>query len=243
MDGIPHFESRSLLRLEDLRLVTGAGRYVADLAPPGTIHLAFVRSAEAHARITAIDSTAVDRAGVVGVFTAEDLNLADIPGDSIATAAPGFPRPHLAHEKVRYVGEPIAVVAATPFAAAVDAADLVWMDYEPLPAVIDPRSSAEDRVLIHEAAGTNVVHRSDLEFGEFSDDYEVVAEIAVTNQRLAPNPIEPLVILAQPEVDGRLTVYISHQRPHGVQARLSQLIPMAPPTSGTTTRSLAGPSG
>jgi aerobic carbon-monoxide dehydrogenase large subunit len=226
LDDIPHFEPRSLPRLEDLRLVTGAGRYVADLAPPGTIHLAFVRSVEAHALISAIDTTAVDRAGVVGVFTAADLNLADIPGDSLATAAPGFPRPHLAHEKVRYVGEPIAVVAATSFAAAVDAAELLSVDYEPLPAVIDPRSSVEDRVLIHEAAGTNVVHRTDLEFGELREDYEVVAEIAVTNQRLAPNPIEPLVILAQPADDGRLTVYISHQRPHGVLARLSQLIPM-----------------
>ena len=110
--------------------------------------MAFVRSVEAHARIAAIDTNAVDRAAVVGVFTAEDLNLADIPGDSLATAAPGFGRPHLAHEKVRYVGEPIAVVAATSFAAAVDAADLVLVDYEPLSAVIDPRSSVEDQVLI-----------------------------------------------------------------------------------------------
>jgi aerobic carbon-monoxide dehydrogenase large subunit len=226
VDEFPPFEPRSRLRMEDFRLVTGAGRYVADLAPTGTIHLAFVRSVEAHARITAIDTTEVERAGVVGVFTADDLNLADIPGDSIATAAPGFPRPHLAHERVRYVGEPIAVVAATSMAAAVDAAHLVSVDYQPLPAVIDPRSSVEDRVLIHEAAGTNVVYRSDIEFGELRDDYEVVAEIAVTNQRLAPNPIEPLVILAQPADDGHLTVYISHQRPHGVQARLSQLIPM-----------------
>ena len=226
MDEIPYFEPRSFLRREDHRLITGAGRYVADLAPPGTVHLAFVRSTEAHARITAIDTSAVDRTGVVGVFASEDLDLADIPGDSIATSAPGFGRPHLAHEKVRYVGEPIAVVAAPSAAAAVDAADLVWVDYEPLPAVIDVRSSAEDKVLIHESAGTNVVSRTDLEVGELGEDYEVVAEIAVTNQRLAPNPIEPLVILAVPTDDGRLTVYISHQRPHGVQARLAQLIPI-----------------
>lgn len=226
MDEIPYFEARSSLRREDHRLITGAGCYVADLAPPETVHLAFVRSTEAHALITAIDTNAVDGAGVVGVFTAEDLNLADIPGDSIAAAAPEFPRPHLAHEKVRYVGEPIAVVAATSLTAAVDAAELVWVDYEPLPAVIDPRSSVEDEVLIHETAGTNVVHRTDLEVGELRQDYEVVAEIAVANQRLAPNPIEPLVMLAVPEDDARLTVYISHQRPHGVQARLSQLIPI-----------------
>lgn len=224
VDEIPYFEARSSLRREDHRLITGAGRYVADLAPPETVHVAFVRSTEAHALITGIDTRAVE--GAIGVFTAEDLSIADIPGDSIAAAAPAFPRPHLAHEKVRYVGEPIAVVAAESLATAVDAADLVWVDYEPIPAVIDPRESLSDEVIIHETAGTNVVNRTDLAVGESLDDYEVVAEVAVANQRLAPNPIEPLVILAVPEDDGRLTVYISHQRPHGVQARLSQLIPM-----------------
>ncbi len=224
VDEIPYFEARSSLRREDHRLITGAGRYVADLAPPETVHVAFVRSTEAHALITGIDTRAVE--GALGVFTAEDLRIADIPGDSIAAAAPAFPRPHLAQEKVRYVGEPIAVVAAESLATAVDAADLVWVDYEPIPAVIDPRESLSDEVIIHETAGTNVVNRTDLAVGESLDDYEVVAEVAVANQRLAPNPIEPLVILAVPEDDGRLTVYISHQRPHGVQARLSQLIPM-----------------
>lgn len=226
VDEIPYFEARSSLRREDHRLITGAGRYVADLAPPGTVHLAFVRSTEAHALITGIDTEAVEGPGVVGVFTAGDLKLADIPGDSIAAPAPAFPRPHLAREKVRYVGEPVAVVAAKSLAVAVDAADSVWVDYEPIPAVIDPRESLSDQVIIHETAGTNVVHRTDLEVGESLEDYEVVVEVSVANQRLAPNPIEPLVILAVPEEDGRLTVYISHQRPHGVQARLSQLIPM-----------------
>jgi carbon-monoxide dehydrogenase large subunit len=224
VDDIPYFEPRSLLRREDQRLVTGEGRYVADLAPPETVHLAFVRSTEAHARITAIDTDAVTLPGVVGVFVADDLDLADIPGDSIAVTAPDFPRPHLAREKVRYVGEPVVVVAANSAATAVDAADLVWVDYESLPAVTDPRSSLADEVLIHEAAGTNTVHHSDLQVGEVRDVYDVVAEVEVTNQRLAPNPIEPLVILAVPEDDGRLTVYISHQRPHGAQMRLSQLL-------------------
>lgn len=155
MDDLPYFEPRSLLRREDHRLVTGAGRYVADLAPPETVHLAFVRSIEAHARITAIDTDAVALPGVVGVFTAGNLDLVDIPGDSIAVTAPDFPRPHLAWEKVRYVGEPVAVVAANSAATAVDAAELVWVDYEPLPAVIDPRSSLADEVLTHEAAGTS----------------------------------------------------------------------------------------
>lgn len=228
MDDIPYFEPLSHLRLEDRRLVTGSGRFVADLAPPGTLHLAFVRSTEAHALIAAIDTASIDSTDVVGVFTAADLGLADIPGDSTTIPAPDFPRPHLASEKVRYVGEPIAVVAAKTAALAVDATELIWVDYEILPAVVDPRASLDDEVTLHEGAGTNVVNRSELAAGEAEDDYEVVAEVEVTNQRLAPNPIEPLVILAVPEDDGRLTVYVSHQRPHGVKARLCQLLPHDP---------------
>ncbi len=228
MDDIPHFEPLSHLRLEDHRLVTGSGRYVADLAPRETVHLAFVRSTEAHARITGIDTDSAHSPEVVGIFTAADLDLADIPGDSTAVPAPNFPRPHLASEKVRYVGEPMAVVAATTAPAAADAADLIWVDYEILPAVVDPAASLEDEVILHEGAGTNVVSRSELAAGEPKDSYDVVAEIEVTNQRLAPNSIEPLVILAVPGDEGRLTVYVSHQRPHGVKARLSQLLPYDP---------------
>jgi aerobic carbon-monoxide dehydrogenase large subunit len=204
--------------------VTGDGRYVADIAPAETVHLAFVRSTEAHARITTIDVGAVESPEVLGVFRAGDLDLADIPGDSLAIPAPEFPRPHLAAEKVRYVGEPVVVVAANSVAAALDAADLVWVDYEPLPAVVDPRSSLEDAVLLHDRAGSNVVNRSELSSEPARDRYEVVAEVELVNQRLAPNPIEPLAMLAVPEDDGRLTVYVSHQRPHGMRARLSKLL-------------------
>lgn len=221
---IPYFEPLSHLRFEDRRLVTGAGRYVADLAPPETVHLAFVRSTEAHAVITEIDSSSVDSAEVLGVFTADDLQLQDIPGDSQVLQAPDFPRPHLARDRVRYVGEPVAVVAATSVTAAVDAADLVFVDYEILPAVIDPKQSVGDEIIVHQSAGTNVVGRSRLDKGEdAADSYEVVAEIEVVNQRLAPNSIEPRVILAVPEGE-RLTVYISHQRPHGARTTLAELL-------------------
>jgi carbon-monoxide dehydrogenase large subunit len=118
------------------------------------------------------------------------------------------------------------VVAASTAAAALDAADLVWIEYETLPAVVDPRAGLEDEVLLHELAGTNVVYRSEQVVGEAKDEYDVVAEIEATNQRLAPTSIEPLGILVVPEDDGRLTVYVSHQRPHGMKARLSQLLPI-----------------
>ncbi|MGH8913705.1 MAG: xanthine dehydrogenase family protein molybdopterin-binding subunit [Acidimicrobiia bacterium] len=226
MADIPYFEPLSHPRLEDRRLVTGAGRYVADLAGPETVHLAFVRSTEPHASILGIDIDAVGSPEVLGVFTADDLQLRDIPGDSMAVPAPDFPRPHLARDKVRYVGEPVAVVAATSVTAAVDAADLIWVDYEALPAVVDPKRSLEDEVLIHEAAGTNTVNQAKLDAGAPKSSYEVVTEIEVVNQRVAPNSIEPLVVLAVPEAEGRLTVYVSHQRPHGMQSRLSSLLPI-----------------
>ena len=225
---IPHFETQSHLRLEDRRLVTGAGRYVADLAPPDTVHLAFVRSTEAHALVAGIDVDGVDSTEVIGVFTAADLDLPDIPGDSVSIPAPDFPRPHLARDRVRYLGEPIAVVAATSVRGAVDAAEQIWVDYEPLEAVVDPSESLRDEVILHEAAGTNVVNRFELSTGEARESYEVTAEVAVVNQRLAPNPIEPLVILAVPDVEDRLTVYVSHQRPHGFKTRLQELLSIEP---------------
>jgi carbon-monoxide dehydrogenase large subunit len=225
VDDIPFFETSSHLRLEDHRLVTGAGRFVADLASEDTVHLVFVRSTEAHALITNIDFSGVSSPDVLGVFTADDLGLPDIPGDSTAMTAPDFPRPHLARERVRYVGEPVAVIAATSVAAGVDAIDGVWIDYEPLPAVADPKASITDEIVLHPAAGTNVAARSELSVGETQDVYDLVAEIEVLNQRLAPNSIEPQVILAIPEDDG-LLVYISHQRPHGIRARLAQFLPI-----------------
>ena len=225
---IPYYEPSTHLRLEDHRFITGGGRFVADLAPADVVHLAFVRSPESHARIRRIDVGAVTGEEIIGVFTADDLDLPDIPGDSTALASPGFGRPHLARDRVLHVGEPIAVVAGTSAAAAADAADLVWVDLDVLPAVVDPNESRQDDVLLHEIAGTNVVEQSTLESGEVRDHYEVVAEIEVVNQRLAPNSIETRAILAVPEDEGRLTVYLSHQRPHGARAMLARLLEMDP---------------
>ena len=223
------FAPVSQLRREDRRFLTGGGRYVANLAPQGSLSAAFVRSTEAHAEITGVDTgAATTLSGVVGVFTADDLGLADIPGDGIAVEAPGFPRPHLASSKVHYVGEPIAVVVAESPVAAVDGADAVWVDYESLPVASDPSVAVGDSVVLHQAAGTNVVERWELGGDAPRGEYEVSIEIEVENQRLAPVSIEPLAILATPDPDGRLTVHISHQRPHGFKSALCRLLPIDP---------------
>ncbi len=223
------FSPSSPPRREDPRLITGAGRFVGDIVLPGTIHLAFVRSTEAHAAITGIDrAAAASSPGVVGVFIAEDLALPDIPGDAGPISAPGFSRPHLASDRVRYVTEPVAVVAAESAVVAMDAADLVWVDYESLPVVADTDQALTDDTVIHQQAGTNVVER--WEHGAPTDgiEHDVSAEVVLRNQRVAPTPIEPLGILAEPGEDGRLTVYLSHQRPHGARSWLAALLGLAP---------------
>ena len=187
---------------EDHRLVTGAGRFVADLAPPGTLQLAFARSTEAHALILGIDTTEATRAeGVAMVATAADLDLPDIPGRSVAVDPAGFSRPHLAGERVRYVGEPIAVVAAERAPQAIDAAELIWVEYDPLQVVTDPAAAVNDQTILHPAAGSNVVERWELGSPDGADQGEVAVELTVHNQRLAPVAVEPLAILVEPGGD------------------------------------------
>ncbi|HEX2370332.1 MAG TPA: xanthine dehydrogenase family protein molybdopterin-binding subunit [Acidimicrobiia bacterium] len=225
----PLFHPVAPPRREDHRLVTGAGRFVADLAPPGTLQLAFARSSEAHALILGIDTTEAARAeGVAMVATAADLDLPDIPGRSVAVDAAGFSRPHLAGERVRYVGEPIAVVAAEGAARAIDAAELIWVEYDPLQVVADATAAVNDQTILHPAAGSNVVERWELGSPDGADQGEIAVELTVHNQRLAPVAVEPLAILVEPGSDRTLTVWCGHQRPHELRTRLARLLGIEP---------------
>src|SRR6516165_773301 len=123
-------------RVEDPDLLLGRAHFVDDLPIPGVLHLAFVRSSQAHARIAGIDvDDARGQPGVVGVFTAADLGLPVYEGLMQLNAQ--CSRPPLAEEKVRFVGDAVAVVVAESRAAAVDAAEAVVVDYDPLPAAVD----------------------------------------------------------------------------------------------------------
>ncbi len=225
----PLYQPVAPRRREDQRLITGAGRFVADLAPAGTLHLAFVRSTEAHALILEVDTTEAAQArGVALVATAADLDLPDIPGGSLAVSGDGFARPHLARDRVRYVGEPMAVVAAETAALAMDAAEAIWVEYEPLPVVADPATAITDGVILHPAAGTNVVEQWELGSTAGRDGDRLAIELTVNNQRLAPVAVEPLAILVEPGADGTLTVWCGHQRPHELRDRLARLLRMDP---------------
>ena len=217
----------SVIRREDPDLLTVGGTYVDDLAPADAVHLTFVRSVMAHAEITGIDvADAAAMPGVVAVLTASDLQLEPVP--------PAYPmlrqemtRTHLATDRVRHVGEPLAVVVSETRGAGVDAAEMVVVDYEPLEVVISAQDAATDGVLLFPEVGTNTVFAlpgdADVEDGMF-DDAEVTVELSFRNPRMSPVPIEPRSAVASwvDTDDGpRLTQWSSTQFPHGTKSNLA----------------------
>jgi aerobic carbon-monoxide dehydrogenase large subunit len=216
-------------RVEDPDLLTGAGTFVANLAVDGALHLAFVRSPLAHARVRAVDTTAAAAAqGVAGVFTAADLDLPAHHG--LMVVNPDLPRPPLARERVRFVGEAVAVVAATSKAAAVDAAEFVEVDYDPLPAVVDPEAAlAPDAEPQFPELGSNLAAgvRAPADPDPLAGA-EVVVRARMVNQRLAVVPMEGNAIAVQPADDGGLTIHVSTQMPHGFRTQAAGLFDLDP---------------
>ncbi len=199
-----------------------------DVPAPGALRAAFVRSIMAHARLRRVDpSAALAVPGVEGVLTARDLGLAPRPPSGNVDEAYG--RPVLAEDVVRFVGEPIAVVVAEDRGAALDAVELVEVDYDPLPAVTDPEAAAaEGAPLLFPPTGTNVA--SELARGWDEDPLEgaeVVVRARVVSQRLAPVPMEPNAILAVPEGEG-LTLWVSTQVPFDVRAEVAEALGLDP---------------
>lgn len=205
-------------RIEDPLFLSRGAVYTDDLTDPrlvGALHLTLVRSPMAHARITGIDATAAREApGVVDVVTAAELDMA--PAKLFARAPDAMVRPFLAIDTVRFVGEPVAAVLTEELYQGQDAADLVEVEYEPLPAVIDLPAAASDEVLLFPEAGTNTAagFGLDAEFDEhFFDDCEVVVSRQIVNQRLAAAPLETRAAAAVWGEDGRLTLWPSTQNP------------------------------
>ena len=211
-------------RREDPRLITGHGTYTGDVAREGWLRAAFVRSTHAHARIVSIDrETAASMPGVVGVFVAADLGLK--PQE--APAMDRFARPPLAAEVVRFVGDAIAVVVAETRAGAADAAAAVFVEYEPLPCVVDVGDAlSKDAPLVHAATGDN--QASSTEFGDADplSGAEVVVRARFVNQRVAAVPIEANAVAAEPDGEGGLRIWASTQVPFRVRSEVSELVRM-----------------
>ena len=205
-----------VLRTEDPELLLGNAKYVGDLdLGDDTLHLVFVRSEMAHAEITGIDTSAAQAApGVVAVWTAADLDLS--PFQSMATVHADFARPPLATDRVRFVGEAIVAVLADTVTQARDAADMVVVDYEPLPAAVTPDEAlAEDAPVLFEAHHDNVALTNvDPVDADLFADADVIVRGRYVNQRIAVAPMEPHGAAAAVADDGRLLVYGSTQMPH-----------------------------
>ena len=209
-----------VLRKEDPKFLTVGGTYVDDVRVDGALYATYVRSTMAHARIAALDVEEARKApGVVAVFSAADLDMAPAAPE-MAFLNQAMTRPALAQGVVRFVGEPVAVVVTEERYQGPDAAELVFVDYEPLPVVMSAEESAAQDVLLFPDVGTNVAF--ELAFGRdesLFDGCEVVVRQRIVNQRVAPCPLEVRAAAAEWR-DGRLLHYASTQGAHGVKDAL-----------------------
>jgi len=231
---------QSVTRIEDAALVRGAGRYTDDFELAGAAHAYVLRSPHAHASIVNIDTAAARKApGVLAVLTGEDAaadGLGDIPCLIPVTNLDGTPRadtprPVLARARVRHVGDPVALVVAETLAQAKDAAELIEIEYEPLPAAVDTRGAT-----LPEAprAWDHIADNLCFDIGAGTDKAAVDAAIAraahvtrleLVNNRVVANPIEPRAALAGfDRASGRSTLYTPSQGPHVIHGQVAEAV-------------------
>jgi aerobic carbon-monoxide dehydrogenase large subunit len=218
-------------RKETLRFVTGTGRYVDDLLPPDTLHAAFVRSSCAHARIKAIDAEAARiMPGVHAVFTgkelAEKIKPLRVGGSSLLRQIKLYP---LAVDKIRYFGEPLAVVVADNRYLAEDAVEAVSVDYEPLPVVVDPEAAMEPgSPCVHEDVGSNIVyeyHFATEGIDRVFQHADVVVKERIRSHRITACPIETRAYLAHfNHQEDSLTMWAATANPHSLRTRIADLL-------------------
>ncbi|MCW0212175.1 MAG: xanthine dehydrogenase family protein molybdopterin-binding subunit [Pseudonocardia sp.] len=230
---VERYVGMSLPRKEDRALLTGRGTWTDGLAPAGVQHLAVLRSPVPHARIGAIDSTAArELPGVLAVLTGDDL-----AGEFVAGIPTGWPVTEdirvpehmpIARREVNHVGDGVAVVLATDAATARDALDLIEVDYEPLPAVVDVEAALEPgSPLVHEELGTNHCYTWPLATGDVEAAFaeaDVVVQGRYLQQRVIPSPMETRAVVVEPDrVGGGFTMYTATQVPHFVRDILAAI--------------------
>ena len=217
-----------LPRKEDPRILAGRGRYVDDLAAPHMVHASFVRSPFAHADITSVDlAEARETPGVVAAFSGSE-SAAGMPLIPTAAADDAPPRTPLTGDRVHYVGEPVAMVLATGPRVALNGAERIEVDYEPLPHVLDPWEALEPGApLVHPDLGTNKIGEIHKVIGDPDEAFaraDHVVSRRLTVQRISASPMEPRAILAVPEPStGQLTVWLSCQGPHTLRTWLAHI--------------------
>ncbi|QPC41456.1 xanthine dehydrogenase family protein molybdopterin-binding subunit [Kaustia mangrovi] len=234
---------KRLPRMEDHRFITGKGRYTDDINLPRQTYAAFVRSPHAHAKINGIDTSQAEGApGVVAVLTGEDVAADGIGGlicgwmihSKDGSPMKAGPHPILAQGKVRYVGDHVAVVIAETKAEAQAAAELVEVDYDPLPAVAETaKASADGAPQIHDEAPDNTVFEWSLgdeaAATEAFDKASHVTTLELVNNRLIPNAMEPRAAIGDYDSGSdSFTLYTTSQNPHVARLVLSAFVGIAP---------------
>jgi carbon-monoxide dehydrogenase large subunit len=222
----------SVVRLEDPTLLTGSGKYVDDMESTGAARVVFVRSSAAHGTVVSVDvEEAQSMPGVLAVYHSrgDDLGLAAFQGFPLLP--PTFNRPVFATERVRFVGDIVAAVVAETGPQAVDAAESIIVDIDPLPVVVSKTAAiAPDATLLFPENGSNVCFAT--EIGTDSDPLEGadhISEVEMVSQRLAGVPMETNGCLMIPgEPDGGITCWISHQAPHSVHPALAGVLGLEP---------------
>jgi aerobic carbon-monoxide dehydrogenase large subunit len=221
----PSFYGVPVRRTEDPRFLRGEGRYLENIEIPGSLRAMFVRSIMAHAAVESVDVAAArEMPGVVMVLTAGDVDLPPQPASGNVSGS--YPRPLLARDRVRFVGEPLALIVARTQAQAMDAAEAVLIDYDPLEVVTDLETAAgDDAPLLFPDQGSNVADT----FGTEGDEdplagADVVVRGRFVNQRLAPAPMEPNAVAVVPEADGSFTVWVSTQVPFDVRNDVAEAL-------------------
>jgi carbon-monoxide dehydrogenase large subunit len=235
-------QAKSVRRREDLRLLTGQGNYAADATPPNIAVATFLRSPHAHARISAIDPThARTIPGVIAVYTAADLtDVAPIPGGigfprPDGGPAPKTDRPLLASDRVRFVGEPVALIIAATRAAGLEAAEAIAVDYTAFPVVTEPIAAlGSGAPTVWDDVPDNIGflwRRGDADGTDAALAGSAhVTTLDFTVSRVTANSMEPRGAWAQIAEDGRIELHASHQSPFGLRNAIAASNFQIPPT-------------
>jgi carbon-monoxide dehydrogenase large subunit len=232
MTGAARYSGMRVARVEDARLLTGHGTYVDDVRLPGMLHACFVRSPFARAAIRRIDTSAALAApGVRAVFTAADFNphVKEQWHTSVGPRGPETPRPPLADGEVRFAGDPVALVVAESLYLAEDASELVEVDYDPLPAVVDYLAAPDVTDLVHEQHGSNLIGElAGLPASALDEVFDAAAHTTtatISQQAYVALPMEGRgLVVDHAAGTGDITIYSATQSAHEVRLFCSRLL-------------------
>jgi aerobic carbon-monoxide dehydrogenase large subunit len=215
------YVGQSLRRREDIKFITGNGHYVDDMKLPGMLYLAILRSPHAHALVTGVDLSAAKASARVRLALAGvDLSgkIANIKPNWVIPGTVVPDRPVMAVDRVRFVGECVALIVAETHEAAYDALERIEVTYDVLPAVIDEEVAVSDAApQLHDNVPNNITTYFKIGGGDYAAAARLadhVLRLRLVNNRLIPTCLETRAILAEPGVDGRLTIYLPSQVPH-----------------------------